>query len=219
MKKYLVSLFFILLVVTFGAARGQESDVALVTLLSGDVTYIPRSGIPGRVSPFIKIRDGDRINIAAGGQVRIAYFEGSRQELWSGPATFRARKATAELISGKAPDISNLPAGVTQHMARIPEIIKFAKLGGMQVRGISKHEKKTSIDQKATLDQARAAYATMRQEMPADDIAPELYLYAALYEFREYDEMKAVVAEMQRKQPDNQDAKALDAWLTSRMSR
>jgi hypothetical protein len=167
----------------------------------------------------MKIRDGDRINIAAGGQVRIAYFEGSRQELWSGPAAFRARKATAELLSGKPPDISNLPTGVTQHMAGIPELIKFAKLGGMQVRGISKHEKKTSIDQQATLDQARSAYAMMRQEMRADDIAPELYLYAVLYEFREYDEMKAVVAEMRRKQPDNQDAKALDTWLTSRISR
>ena len=59
----------------------------------------------------------------------------------------------------------------------------------------------------------------MRQEMPADDIAPELFLYAALYEFLVYDQMKAVVAEMRRKQPDNEDVKAPDAWLASRMSR
>lgn len=58
----------------------------------------------------------------------------------------------------------------------------------------------------------------MRREMAASDIAPELYLYAALYDFRLYGEMKVVVAEMQRKQPDNQDAKALDTWLTTRMS-
>jgi hypothetical protein len=80
-------------------------------------------------------------------------------------------------------------------------------------------QQKASLDQQATLAQARAAYETMRQDMPADDITPELYLYAELYEFLVYDEMKVVVAEMRRKQPENQDVKALDAWLTSRKSR
>jgi len=56
----------------------------------------------------------------------------------------------------------------------------------------------------------------MRQNASADDINPELYLYAALHEFLVYDEMKVVVAEMRRKQSDNQDVKALDAWLKSR---
>ena len=50
-------------------------------------------------------------------------------------------------------------------------------------------------------------------------LTPELHLYPALYAFIVYDEMKVVVAELRRKQPDNQDVKALDAWLTSRMSR
>jgi hypothetical protein len=202
----------------FGAAHGQEVDVALVNLLSGEATYVARSGMRGKVEPFMKVRDGDRITVAAGGQVRIAFFESSRQELWSGPATFSAAKAAAELISGKAPEITRLPAGVTQRMARIPELVKFAKLGGTQVRGLSKHQKQTGTDEQTALAQAKSAYETMRQQMPADDIAPELYLYAALYEFSRYDEMKVVVAEMRRKQPDNQDAQALDAWLRTRMS-
>lgn len=219
MKNSAISLFFVLTLVTVGAAQGQDSNVALVTLLSGDVTYVSRSGMPDKVKPFMKVRDGDRINVAVGGQIRIAYFEGSRQELWSGPAIFRARKSTAELISGKAAEISNLPTGVPQRMARISGLIKFAKLGGMRVRGISKHKEKSSLDRQTTLAQARSAYETMRQEMPADDITPELYLYAAMYEFRLYDEMKVVVEEMRRKQADNQDVKALDSWLSSRMSR
>jgi hypothetical protein len=218
MKKYLVSLSFILLVVTFGAAHGQEVDVALVNLLSGEATYIDRSGMHGKVNPYMKVRDGDRITVASGGQVRIAFFEGSRQELWSGPATFAAAKVTAELISGKAPEITHLPAGVTQRMARIPELVKIAKLGGTRVRGLSKHKKQMGADQQTTLAQARSTYEKIRREMPVNDIAPELYLYAALYDLRLYGEMKLVVAEMQRKQPDSQDAKALDAWLTTRLS-
>lgn len=216
MKKYLRSLLFLLAAAMAGTALGQETDVGLVTLLSGDATYVPRSGTPGKLTPFMKLRDGDRIDLAAGGRVRIAFFEGSRQELWSGPAAFRAGKAAAEAISGKAAAITNLPAGVPEHLARIPELITSAKLGGMRVRGIVKHRQASAAEQQTALAQARSAYASMRQEMPADDIAPELYLYAALSEFQLYEEMQRMVAEMLRKQPDNQDAKALDSWLAAR---
>ncbi|MBE0616041.1 MAG: hypothetical protein IH604_20410 [Burkholderiales bacterium] len=218
MKRYLGSVLFILSIVTFGAAHAQEVDVALVNLLSGRATFTARSGTSGEVKPFMKLRDGDRITVAAGGQVRIAFFESSRQELWTGPATFTASKAGAGLIAGKAPGITQLPAGVTLRMTRIPELVKIAKLGGMQVRGLSKHQTQAGTDRQTALAQARSAYETMRQEMPANDIAPELYLYAALYDFRLYRDMKLVVAEMLRKQPGNPDVEALDAWLTARMS-
>lgn len=219
MKKYLVSLLFALTVVTVGTVQGQGSDVALVNLLSGDVTYVPQSGMPGKMKPFMKVMDGDRINVAVGAQVRIVFFEGNRQELWLGPSAFLVGKTATESISGKVAEVNRLPVGVPQRMARIPELIKFAQLGGMQVRGLANDQQSTHLDRKETLDQAKSAYETMRQEMPANDIAPELYLYAVLYDFRLYGEMKAVIAEMQRKQPDNADAKALDAWLTARMSR
>lgn len=217
MARYLALLLFAVTVLTGGAALGQGADVALVNLLSGEVSYMPRSGTPGKVQPFMKVQDGDRIDVAPGSQVRIVYFEGGRQELWSGPASFRARKTAAEAISGKAPQTTILPAGVPQHLARIPALIEYSKLGGTQLRALARPAK-SSLDEQATLAQARAAYEKMRQEMPADDITPELYLYAALYEFLAYDEMKVVVAEMRRKQPDNQDVKRLDAWLSNRTS-
>lgn len=39
---------------------------------------------------------------------------------------------------------------------------------------------------------------------------PELHRYSALYELLIYDEMKAVLAEMRRRQPDNLDVEARD---------
>jgi hypothetical protein len=59
----------------------------------------------------------------------------------------------------------------------------------------------------------------MLEDLPADDITPELYLYAALYEHQMYDDMKAVVADMRRKQPESEDVKALEAWVAARASR
>lgn len=215
MNRWLVSLLFVL---TSNTALGQLADVGLVNLVSGDVTFVPHAGAPSKVQPFMKVRDGDRIDVAAGAQVRIVFFEGARQELWVGPASFRSRKAAAEPISGKATETMNLPAGVPKRMARVPELIQYAKLGGIQVRGLTRQQQE-SLEQQSTLANARAIYEKMRQEMPAIDITPELYLYSALYEFLVYDEMKKVVVEMRRKQPDNEDVKALDAWVTSRMPR
>ncbi|MBI5910170.1 MAG: hypothetical protein HY848_09490 [Betaproteobacteria bacterium] len=219
MKRHLASLLFVVTAVTGGSALAQVADAALVNMVSGDVSYVSQAGTPGKVQPFMKLREGDRIIVAAGGQVRIVFFEGARQELWVGPASFRAGKTAAEAISGKAAETRNLPAGVAQRMARIPELIQYAKLGGGQLRGRLTRQQKASLDQQATLDQARAGYEKMRQDMPANDVTPELYLYAALYEFLLYDEMKVVVAEMRRKQPDDEDVKALDAWLRRRASR
>lgn len=219
MKHNLLALLLVLTAVAAGTARSQESDVALVNLLSGDVTYLPRSGISGKVQPFMKIRQGDRIDLAAASRVRIVFFEGARQELWSGPASFRAGETAAEPISGQAAEIIKLPADAPQRMARVPQLLRYARLGGSRLRGMGERRAQAPPEPQTTPDQARAAYETMRKHMPADDIVPELYLYAALYEHRLYDEMKAVVAQMRRKQPDNEDAKALEAWLASRTSR
>jgi hypothetical protein len=216
MKMRVVVLLFELI---SGAAFGQGADVALVNLVSGEVTYVAPAGTPGKVGPFMKLRAGDRIDVAAGAQVRIVFFEGARQELWVGPASFRAGNVAAEPLSGKAAAATNLPIGVPQRMAHIPEIIQIAKLGGSQIRGVLTPQQKASLEQQEALAKAREAYEAMRKTASADDINPELYLYAALHEFLVYDEMKVVVAEMRRKQPDNQDVKTLDAWLKSRMAR
>jgi uncharacterized caspase-like protein len=215
---FIASLVFLVTVVTGGAALAQGADVALVDMVSGDVSYAPRTGTPGKVQPFMKVRDGDRISLAAGAQVRIVFFEAARQERWVGPASFRAGKAAAEAISGKAADTRSLPAGVSQHLAQVPELIQSSRLGGSQLRGGPARRAKAGADQQATLAQARATYASMRQTLSADDLTPELYLYAALYEFLAYDEMQSVVTEMQRKQPGNQDLKALAAWVGRRVS-
>lgn len=194
------------------AANPSGADVALVSLVSGDVIYIPKSGAPGKVRPFMKVRDSDRIDVAAGSQVRIVFLKGARQELWTGPASFRAENTEAVPISGKVAEVKQLPAGVPQRLARIPELIQNAKFGGMTLRRLPGRNAE-DLERSTTLSQARADYEKMRQDSPADDISPELYLYAALFEFRAYTDMKAVVAEMQRKQPDNQDVKVLDTWL------
>ena len=201
------------------AALTQGADVGLVNLVTGDVSFVSASGPPTKAQAFMKVRDGDRFSLSAGAQLRVVFFDGARQERWVGPASFRATKEGSTPIAGKPAEVAVLPAGVQQRIARVPELIQYARLGGIQVRGGLTRQQKAGLEQQESIRAARATYAQMQREMPADDITPELYLYAALYEFLMYDEMKAVVAEMRRKQPENEDLKALEAWVTTRASR
>jgi len=206
------------LVAASAAAAAQGADVGLVNLVAGEVRFTPLAGAPGKVQPFMRVRDGDRFNLSAGAQLRIVFFEGSRQERWQGPASLRAGKTQGEPLQGKPAEVASLPAGVPQRMARVSELMQNAKLGGIQVRGAARAAPPVEGAAPSLAD-ARATYDRMRKGWRADDITPELYYYAVLHEHQRYDEMQAVVEEMLRKQPDNEDLKALAAWVRSRSAR
>jgi hypothetical protein len=184
-----------------GALQAQ-TDVALVDLVSGDVTYGPNRA---KVSAFMKVREGDRFNVARGGQVRLLYFGSAQQEHFAGPASFTAGSQSSALQSGSKPRVSKVPAGVPQRIARVPELLQNAKLGGVQIRS------KPPAKADEALREARALYTQMRKERRKDDITPELFLYSMLSDYHRYDEMRPVVEEMLRRQPNNEEVKALAA--------
>jgi hypothetical protein len=213
MDRFLVSL---LLLMTATMAQAQRADVGLVNLVAGDVTYAPAAGAPARAQTFMKLREGDRIDVPAGGQVRVVFFEGARQERWTGPASFRAGKSAGEPLSGSAAEVVMLPAGAAQRIGQTPQLVQIAKLGGIQLRGMSPPPKAGAGDP-PQVSAARATYAKMRADLPVDDIAPELYLYAVLNDYQLYGDMKIVVEEMLRKQPGNEDLHQLLAYVNGRL--
>jgi hypothetical protein len=206
------SALFALLMSIVLPASAQLRDVGLVNLVIGEVRFAPVSGASTPVKPFMRVREGDRFNLPAGAQLRVVFFEGARQERWVGPSSFRAARAHAEAISGAVAEVAQLPASAPQRIARIPDLMQDAKLGGIRVRGAGRSPSAAEAPA-GSLAEVRATYQQMKQALPADDITPELYYYAALEEHAKYDEMGAVVAEMQRKQPASDDLKALADWV------
>jgi hypothetical protein len=210
----------VLLAAMLAAAAGQalaQADVGLVNLVSGEVSFVPQSGAAGKAKPFMKVREGDRFEVAAGAQVRLVYFDGARQERWQGPARFRAAKTQGTAISGKPAEVTFLPSSVPQRIARVPELMQNAKLGGVQVRGVA--PRRDTPGSAEAVREARATYEKLRKDLPGDDITAELYLYAVLSDYQLYDDMKVVVQEMLRKQPDSEDVKSLASFVGSRASR
>ncbi|MEK7437448.1 MAG: hypothetical protein AAB150_11235 [Pseudomonadota bacterium] len=208
----------LLLGVSLGAGA-QSSDVGLVNQLSGEVSYAGRGGTESKAQPYMKVRQGDRFTLPAGAQLRLVYFNGSRQETWKGPASFRAGTQQSEVLSGQAAQASQLPSGVAQKIAQVPNLVQIAKLGrsgGIAVRGGGKPGR-LSTEQQAEVNQAKAVYAQMRQKASAEDITPELYFYTVLQDHLLYEEMKTVTDEMLKRQPNNAEAQELAAYVKSRI--
>lgn len=197
---------------TFGAA-----DVGLINHLAGDVSYTSGAST-AKVQAFMKVREGDRFTVPAGAAVRVVYFQGGRQESFSGPASFTAGAQQSAVQSGAQPQVTTLPAGVPQKISQTPELIQIAKLGrtgGVAVRGLGR-EPRLTAQQQAEVRQAREIYQKLRSEAAQDDITPELYLYSVLQDHLLYADMKPVVEEMSKRQPANPDVSELKAYVQAK---
>ena len=192
-------------------------DVGLVNQLAGDVSYTS-GGATAKAKPYMKVREGDRFSVPAGAQLRVVYFKGGRQESFSGPASLTAGADKSAVQSGSQPQVTTLPAGVPQKIAQTPELIQIARLGrsgGVAVRGAQEQQRLTPQAQ-AEVRQARQTYDQMRKTAAADDIVPELYLYSVLQDHLLYNDMKQVVADMQKRRPADPDVATMVEYVKVR---
>jgi len=199
----------------YGIGHAQAVDVGLVQQVSGDVTYVSSTG-SGKVQAFMKMRQGDKFTLPAAAQVQVVYFQNGRKETWRGAAVFNVGAERSDAVRGTVQQVATLPVGVSQKIQKIPDMIQMARLGGIQVRS-APQKPRVDAQEKAELAAARATYTQLRQQLPPDDITPELYLFAVLQDSLLYDEMKTVVDEMMRKQPASGEARQLAEWLRVRL--
>jgi len=203
-------------VMLLGAAAQSAlaQDTGLVNQVAGPVTYTA-AGAPSRpVQAFMKIHAGDRIAVPAGASVRVVFFKANRQETWVGPSEFRVGPERSEPESGQ-PAVAALPATVSVKMARLPDLVQSARLGGVTVRGPARRPPMTAEEQ-AEVTEARATYKMLRAQANADDITPELYLIAVLQEVGQYGDMGPLLDELAKRKPLNPEVEELVQWVRSR---
>ena len=190
-----------------GAAVAQDaaSDVGLVNALQGDVSYQSKDGPARKAQAYMRVRHGDKIQVAAGASIRISYTTASRQESWTGPASFVATSSGGELLKGSKPEVAQLPAAVPQKLARVSELMNTSRVGGLVVRSV-KAQTATSKEEVAA---AVATYESMRAAAVPSDVTPELFLYSVFQEHGMVDDLKIVAREMMLRQPDNAEIQQL----------
>jgi hypothetical protein len=202
-----------------GAAMAQDAaDVGLVNQLAGKVSYgagaNPNASLAAQA--FMKIRQGDRFVVPADASLRLVYFASGRQESWQGPASLRAGAQGSDVLSGKPPVVVMLPNSVPQKMARIPDLVQGARLGGVVVRGGGGGRPSGPVP--AEVEQARGVYKSMRAQASQEDVTPELYFLSVLQEYGYIDEMAPMAEEMLRRQPDTPEVKELAKWVQMRVN-
>ena len=215
MKKFLRFLIVSGAAVAFGAFAAD--DVGLVNQLNGDVSYVS-GGHTAKAKAFMKIREGDRFTLPSGAQVRVVYFHNGRQEAFKGAGSFTVGSQQSTVQSGGKPDVSSLPSGVPQKLAQTPDLVQIARLGrsgGVAVRGTGREQRLTP-EQQQEIRQARQTYEQLRKTAAADDINPEYYLYSVLQDYLMYDDMKKVVAEMQKRRPSDPDVAVLTEYVKTK---
>ncbi len=190
------------------------SEVGVVNHLAGLVT-VSNGHNTARAQAYMNIRVGDMFDVPAGVVVKVAYFQGGRQESFAGPVSFTVGSQQSQVLRGTAPQVSQLPAGVPQKISQTPELVQIAKFGAAAhpPGPAGSREVRLTPQQQAEARQAREVYARLRADTPGDDITPELYLYSVLQDLLLYGEMKTLVAEMARRQPGNRDVAALAEYV------
>ena len=212
-----VKQFGLALLLAGAASVALASDVGLVNHIAGDVSYTSGTST-AKAKAYMKVREGDRFSLPAGAQLRVVYFQGGRQESFTGPARLTAGAQQSTVQSGAQPQVTTLPSGVPQKIAQTPELIQIAKLGrsgGVAVRGVN-GERKLTPQQQAEVKQAKQTYEQLRKTAAADDITPELYLYSVLQDHLLYTDMQQVVSEMQKRQPANPDVAVMAEYVKVR---
>ena len=193
------------------AAVQAAGDVGVINHLAGLVT-VTNGTNTSKAQAYMNIHVGDRFEVPEGVVVKVAYFQGGRQEWFSGPASFTIGTNQSIVRRGSSPQVSVLPSGVPQKISQTPDLVQIARLSTAPASA-SAREQRLTPSQQAEVREAREIYVKLRSETPPDDITPELYLYSVLQDHLLYGDMKVLVAEMAKRQPGNRDVSALAEYV------
>lgn len=203
----------------------HAQDAGLVTMLSGEVTYADERNPPATVEPFMKVREGDRLHVKAGGAVQLVYFQSNRQELWKGPAELLVGEAQSSLHPSSPPaqpEVKVLSTGTAQGVQQVPLLLRRAglvRVGGVALRGLPaagrgpRGAPALTAGQEADLAAARETYRGLRAGAREDDITPELYLLGVLGGLEQYEAMTPVIADARARRPGDETLARLADWV------
>ena len=184
----------------------EAAEVGLVTSLAGTVTRLDAKA-PGNVlKPFVKVWAGDRLTLGDAARVQIVYFDGGRQETWSGAGAIAVGESESVVKKGKlVPEIKVLPALLVKQLAKTPGADGNLRAGMVRSR---------SIPPPKGTELAEQNYAELRANAPAEDRSPELYLLASYLELREFEKLDGLMQQLKSSAPADAEIEALCALYT-----
>lgn len=178
------------------------AEVGLVTAVSGKVKLQEEKAAASELKPFIKVREGDRLLMEGASRLQVVYFEGGRQETWSGQGALEVGSVSSKAIKGTMqPEIKTLPAILVKQLAKTPAQDGNVKTGMIRMRSMPPYDRLETVEKN---------YDEMRKQAVAGDLNPELYLLASYFELREFDKLEALLRQLNEKTSETQELAALN---------
>ena len=202
-----------------------QKNSALVTQVKGAVSFtmpVPEAeAIPVRA--FQRARVDDTYTLSENASIRLVYTSTGRQELWSGPASFRIGTTESSRLQGVNPQIKQLPAVGAKAIRTVPKLLKRAgraRIGAVRLRsagtkapapwrdvdGLSEPELREFRD-------SMAGYKEWRKNAESNDPTPDLVLISQLSRMRLRAELLAAIVDAKRRFPGDSSFSVLLRWL------
>lgn len=181
-------------------AIAQEDRGALVTALEGKVERV-KGQVRQPVQAFERLEAGELLALD-GASLTLVFSLTGRQETWRGSGRLELGPGEGKPFGLPAPETKILPPYLVKQISRTPLLLAQGRAGATRLRAIATPEALARIDE---------TYKRFRLEASANDLAPEMYRLAALFEMRAWDAVEAAVRDLELSRPHHGEAKLLAA--------
>lgn len=210
-------------------AENRFPDTGMVMLLTGKAFYWHGNAKDkiALVKTFMKIRKDDHFRLSPHATVQLVYFSNGRTETWKGPGVFKVGETQSQAVDSQGvspvPKVSSLPLVAADEIRRVSPLVDPSKLhrsGGGQIRGSDSENRSKPLppvdltdEEKKEIKAAKQIYRSLLAKEDQQDITPELYLFSFLADYDQFQEMRELIDQMRKKQPDNVGIQQLAEWL------
>jgi len=196
-------LMVVLLLVSTGV---WAAEAALVTALKGEVEIEDGKGGKTPLQAFVKLHDGDRLQLGNAVRLQITYFQSARQETWQGPGNIEIGAVESRVAMGRLrPQTQQLSLQLAKQLAKTPASDGKGRVVAPRTR---------SVAPLASLEQVQRAYREMRAKAGSNDHNPELYLLSSYFELKEYDRLRNILGQLDGDFPGDLEIEVLKSLYT-----
>jgi hypothetical protein len=194
-------LLVLLLLGMVSHGKAASGDLALVTAVTGSVSRLVAGNTPRALEPFARLRQGDVLRLDGKAGVRLIFFDSCRQESWQGEGHIEIGGTQGKGMGLAEPQVSVLPEQMARQIAKTPSPDNQQRAGAGRLRSIE-----MSDNSPAKLD---SEYSRLRKDAAADDINPEIFLLAGLFEMREFERVEQTLRDLSDAWPGNMEVVVL----------
>jgi len=193
-------LLVLLLLGLISHGKAAAGDLALVTAVTGSVTQLGGSA-PKALESFARLKQGDVLRLDGKAGVRLIFFESRREESWLGEGRIEIGSTQGKGVGLADPQVRVLPEPMARQIAKTPSPDMQVPAAAGRMRSIEMGE--------GGLAKLDSAYSRLRKDAAADDINPEIFLLAGLFELREFGRVEQALKELSDSHPGNMEIAVL----------